>query len=150
MIPLALTYTYDPSKYAENGLDRMRMELGDTETSGEADTCALSDQEYNALLDAHYKNGAQSWAVAKFRCLEAIYMRMSYEVDNKVGPMSLSMGARADRWKEMYESLRSALSMPSVNEHSIEPRHGDGGHYFRNGMQSNDRTRFIPKHWPEG
>ena len=44
------TYTYDPSKIQENGKDRMRFELGDTMVEGEAETCALSDEEYTAIL----------------------------------------------------------------------------------------------------
>lgn len=45
-----LTYTYDASKIAEHGLDQMRFELGDTMVDGGVETCALSDQEYKAVI----------------------------------------------------------------------------------------------------
>ena len=47
-----LTYTYDASKIAEHGLDQMRFELGDTMVDGGVETCALSDQEYKAVIEA--------------------------------------------------------------------------------------------------
>ena len=48
-----LTYTYDASKIAEHGLDQMRFELGDTMVEGGVETCALSDQEYKAVIEAY-------------------------------------------------------------------------------------------------
>ena len=45
-----MTYTYCPENIAENGIDKMRFELGDTMTEGGADTCVLCDEEYAAML----------------------------------------------------------------------------------------------------
>ena len=58
---MAKTYTYDPAKINENGKDRMRFELGDIMVEGGADTCALTDEEYNAII-GHYPN---KWKKAK-------------------------------------------------------------------------------------
>lgn len=147
---MARTYSYDPSKYSENGHDRMRMELGDTVVDGGADSCALCDEEYDALIKNYYTDGGQSWSYTQFKCLEAIYMRMSYEVDFKLGPASYNMQQRADRWKEMYTERRSAFTVPVVSDGALGKGRVDGGHYFRNGMQSNKRALFDPTHWPRG
>ena len=45
-----MTYSYDPTQIRARGKDQMRFELGDTQTEGGADTCALADEEYEAVL----------------------------------------------------------------------------------------------------
>ena len=45
-----MTYSYDPTQIRARGKDQMRFELGDTQTDGGADTCALADEEYEAVL----------------------------------------------------------------------------------------------------
>ena len=47
---MARTYEYDPSKIGEYSIDRMRFELGDTMVEGKADTCAMCNEEYEAVL----------------------------------------------------------------------------------------------------
>ena len=69
-----LTYTYDAGKIAEHGLDQMRFELGDTMVEGGVETCALSDQEYKAVIEAY-----PHWKRAKLACVESILRRFSYE-----------------------------------------------------------------------
>ena len=69
-----MTYSYDPTKIRERGKDQMRFELGDTVTEGGADTCALSDEEYDAILDG-LKEGKKAWVRAKLALLEAIMFR---------------------------------------------------------------------------
>lgn len=44
-----MTYSYDPTQIRARGKDQMRFELGDTQTDGGADTCALADEEYEAV-----------------------------------------------------------------------------------------------------
>lgn len=126
-----LTYVYDPSKIAENGKDRMRFELGDTMVEGAAETCALCDEEYEAAL-ALYPN---SWRRAKLALLESIVHRFFYEVDTKVGPLSLSLRQRAEAWKLMYDELKeecAMLSAPSANPKALARPP-----YFYEGMHDN-------------
>ena len=59
-----MTYSYDPTKIKARGKDQMRFELGDTQTDGGADTCALADEEYEAVL-AGLKAGKKAWLYAK-------------------------------------------------------------------------------------
>ena len=47
------TYSYDATKIGERGKDRMRFELGDIMVEGMEQTSALSDEEYNAILQAY-------------------------------------------------------------------------------------------------
>lgn len=46
------TYTYNPEKIGEQGVDRMRFELGDTMVEGAEETSALSNEEYTAIIAA--------------------------------------------------------------------------------------------------
>ena len=130
------TYTYDPAKILEGGKDRMRFELGDTMVEGGEDTCALSDEEYDAALSQH----PGKWRKAKLVCLRSIAHRFSYEVDTKVGPLSLALGDRAKRWKEMYDEAKAEDAMmvvPSANPQAISPQH-----YFREGIHDNRAGTF--------
>lgn len=127
-----MTYTYDPTKIAEEGKDRMRFELGDTVIAGGATTSPLCDEEYNAII-----NSKKSWKRAKLALLEAIMMKLSYEVNTSVDGLSYSLSDRANRWREMYDKLKKELSsgVPTVNKSAIYGK--DEPHYFHNNMQAN-------------
>lgn len=125
-----LTYTYDPTKIKENGKDRMRFELGDTMVEGAAETCALSDEEYQATIELYPR-----WRKAKLSLLSSIMHRFSYEVDTKVGPLSLSLRQRAEAWKAMYDELKAEdarMAVPSANPAAVTDEH-----YFYEGMHDN-------------
>ena len=132
------TYTYEPSKITEGGINQMRFELGDTIVDLDNITSPLCDEEYKAILDKHGKN----WRLAKLKCLEAIVMKLSFEVDTSVGGLSYSLSSRADRWKTMLdEAKKEAKARGGV------PRAGHPGSlmphgrtpYFYNDMQANRR-----------
>ena len=55
------TYSYDPVKIGSPGVDRMRFEIGDTMVEGEQETCALSDEEYKAIIEAEKYGSVQNW-----------------------------------------------------------------------------------------
>lgn len=125
------TYTFDPSKIQENGKDRMRFELGDTMVEGEGETCALSDEEYTAVI-AMYPN---KWRKAKLALLSSIMFGFMFEVDTKVGPLSLALRERAKAWKAMYDELKAEdamMAVPSAHPQAVSPRH-----YFYEGMHDN-------------
>ena len=125
------TYTYDPAKIGERGKDRMRFELGDTDVDGEGQAAALSDEEYNAILEAY----PGKWHRAKLALIESIMRRFSYEIDEKVGPMTLSLRQRYESWKAMYDRLKeeiASMSVPSANAAAIS-----SDHYFYEGIHNN-------------
>lgn len=135
---MAGRYTYDPAKCQDGGIDQMRFELGDTVTDMDAITSPLSDEEYAAVLKKHGSN----WSRAKYECLKAICMKLSYEVDTSVAGLSYSLSKRFDRWKQMLDEeekkLKAKGSVPRVgNPGSLMP-HG-GTPYFYNDMQANRR-----------
>lgn len=137
-MPPKFSYTYDPSKITENGLDQMRFELGDTVVDMEAITSPLCDEEYNAILEKY----GDSWKKAKLKCLEAIVMKLSYEVNTSVAGLSYSLSERYERWKKMYDDAKkeaaAKANVPRVgNPGSLMP-HG-GTPYFYNDMQANHR-----------
>lgn len=125
------TYTYDPIKIKENGKDRMRFELGDTMIEGAEETCALSDEEYTAILEFY----PGKWRRAKLALIESILRRFSYEVDTKVGPLSLSLRQRVEGWQKMYDDLKAEIikcGVPSANPAAISDEH-----YFFEGIHDN-------------
>ena len=134
----SVSYTYDPTKITEGGMDQMRFELGDTVVDMEAVTSPLCDEEYNAIIQKYGK----SWRKAKLKCLEAIVMKLSYEVNTSVGGLSYSLSERYERWKKMYDEAKNeAKAIAGV------PRAGCPGSlmphgrtpYFYNDMQANRR-----------
>lgn len=125
------TYTYDPTKIGERGKDKMRFELGDTEVGGEGQAAALSDEEYVAVLNAY----PGKWRKAKLVLVESIMRRFSYEVDEKVGPMTLSLRQRYESWKAMYDQLKAEIAgctVPSANAAAVS-----SDHYFYEGIHNN-------------
>lgn len=131
-------FSYDPTKITEKGVDQMRFELGDTVTDMEGITSPLCNEEYEAIIQ---KCGSD-WRKARYMCLKAIVMKLSFEVDTSVGGLSYSLNQRYDRWKKMLDEEKKALnavrSVPRAgNPGSLMP-HG-GTPYFYNDMQANRR-----------
>lgn len=134
------TYTYEPGNVISPGKDRMRFELGDTMTEGGADTTALTDEEILAALTIYPK----SWKRAKLMLLESLCRRFAYEADTKTGPLSLSLGERAKRWKEDYQALKKEVSAESISGLSIGRNGVDiKPPYFYAGMHQNERAGEI-------
>ena len=112
------SYTYNPSNIIDYSKDRMRFELGDTMVEGGAATCALSDEEYGAVLSTKIHTGRQ-WKKAKLACIESIFHRFAYEADTKDGNLSLSLSERAALWKKMYDELKEELEVGAADPESI-------------------------------
>ncbi len=132
------TYSYNPTKITEGGVDQMRFELGDTVVDMADKTCPLCDEEYQAIIRKYGK----SWKRAKYECLNAICMKLSFEVDTSVGGLSYSLSQRFERWKQMRDAAKKELAaihgVPRVgNPGSLMPH--DGTPYFYNDMQANRR-----------
>lgn len=110
------SYTYHPDNIAENGVDRMRFELGDTTVEGQALSCPLCDEEYAAILQLY-----PEWNHAKRACLRAIVAKLAYEVDTDVTGLSYSLSQRFDHWKTMLKELerQTAPSRPIVHTSAL-------------------------------
>lgn len=129
------SYSYDPTKITEGGVDQMRFELGDTVVDLCEIASPLCNEEYAAIIAKYGK----SWKKAKLKCLEAIVMKLAYEVNTSVGGLSYSLNERYERWRKMYDDakkeVKSMANIPRVgNEGSLMP-HG-GTPYFYNDMQA--------------
>lgn len=126
------TYSYNPEKLSECGKDLMRFELGDTMTDGKEKTCALTDEEYTAVLARH-----RSWKRAKLACIESIFRRFAYETDTQTGALELQFGERARLWQEEYERTRAMLSKNCLSAEAASAL-GSAGRapYFYTGMMS--------------
>ena len=130
-----MTYSYDPTQIRGRGKDQMRFELGDTQVEGGADTCALADEEYTAVL-AGIAPGKKAWLFAKLSALEAILFKLSYQVDTKIDVLEYDLGERADRWKKLYDDLKKqALGVASIP--TLAPSIEKTPPYFHKEMQTN-------------
>lgn len=133
-------YSYDPTKITDGGVDQMRFELGDTIIDMEDITSPLCNEEYETILNKYGSN----WRKAKLKCLEAIVMKLSYEVNTSVAGLSYSLSERYERWKKMLDDAKKEAKASSVanvpragHPGSLMP-HG-GTPYFYNDMQANTR-----------
>ena len=115
----------------------MRFELGDTFVDGDAATCALSDEEYNAMLEL--KPGKLPWLWAKLNTLEAILFKLSYQVNTKVDVLSYGLGDRVELWQSLYEKVRAEIlansGVPTMAEGAMRKPP-----YFHTAMDDNPRT----------
>lgn len=132
------TYNYDPTKITEGGVDQMRFELGDTVVDMGGISSPLCDEEYEAIISKYGK----SWRTAKYHCLRAIVMKLSYEVNTSVGGLSYSLSERYERWKEMLADEKKAMTaihgVPRAgNPGSLMPNGGTP--YFYNDLHANLR-----------
>ena len=137
---IVMTYSYNPSEIRKRGKDQMRFELGDTEVYGNAETSALADEEYTALLE-NVTPGNNAWRFAKLDALKAILMKLSYMVDTKIDVLQYGLGKRAELWQKLYEELRNEIlintGVPTMN------RHAQGKPpYFHTDMKENYRAMY--------
>lgn len=132
------TYSYDPTKITAGGVDQMRFELGDTVLEMEGMTSPLCDEEYKAIIEKYGK----SWKRAKYECLSAICMKLSFEVDTSIDGLSYSLSQRYERWQKMKDAAKKELAglhgLPRVGDPGSLMPHG-GTPYFFNDMQANRR-----------
>lgn len=133
-------YTYDPTKITDGGVDQMRFELGDTVVDMEGVSSPLCDEEYTAIIAKYPKN----WRMARFRCIEAIVMKLSYEVNTSVGGLSYSLDERFKRWKEMLDEEKKVMAglagVPVAGDPgSLSPHGLTRTPYYHNDMQANLR-----------
>ena len=136
-----MTYSYDPTKIRKRGKDQMRFELGDTLVDGGADTCALSDEEYEAMLKG-LRPGKLPWLWAKLYSLEAIMFKLSYQVNTKVDVLSYDLGDRAALWKDLYEKVRAEI-LANTGVPTLADSAKRKPPYFHTGMDDNPRTRML-------
>ena len=116
-----MTYSYDPANITARGKDQMRFELGDTQTDGGAKTCALADEEYEALLKG-LKEGRKAWMRAKLAVLEAILFKLSYQVNTKISVLQYDFGDRAANWQKLYDTLKKQVLPLSRHRHHPSPQ----------------------------
>lgn len=130
-----MSYTYDQTKILDWGVDRMRLDLGDTDVANGPDSSALSDEEYEALIEDTYGSG-RTWKYAQLRCLQVIVARMAMMTDVRLDGLELDMGARYERWRIMLrckQELFKGMSAPLISR--------DGSDYqIARGMHDNPRA----------
>lgn len=92
------------------GLTECAFELGDTFVAEPEKTAYLSDEEYLAVI-----NSSASWKRAKFRLVETLLRRFSYEVDTKIKEAEWKLNQRVDEWKDLYKRLKAELETEDLD-----------------------------------
>lgn len=136
-----MTYSYSPAEITQSSVSRARFELGDVMVDGGAETCMLSDEEIQAVIDSTKK-----WKTALYKLADAVCMRLAYETDWKDDGTSFNLNQRSERWMKLRDKLKAeaeaggALPMSgAVNASVANPE--DGGHYFYAGMMQNPNVK---------
>lgn len=132
-----MSYTYDPTKLGEFGVSRARFELGDVMVDGEGETCYLSDEEIQAILDE-----TQKWKKAMYRLADAVCMRLSFETNWRDDGTAFDLNQRAERWIKLRDRFQKEAdieeTLPTSGAVDASLRNEeDGGHYFYGGMMIN-------------
>lgn len=129
------SYSYNPANIGEPGVDKMRFELGDTIVEDKGQTAMLCDEEIRAVIAS-----TKTWKRAKLKLVESIMRGFSYEVDEKIGPLSLSLRERYENWEKMYNDLKKELENSSVPSGIVKTGALGGKPYFREGMHDNPES----------
>ena len=108
-----MTYSYNPEKISERGLDRMHFELGDVFVEEPEKSAYLSDEEISAVLES-----SSTWKRAKLRLIETLLRRFSYEVDTEVAEAKWALHQRVAEWKAEYNRLKSEVDVEEIAESS--------------------------------
>lgn len=135
--PTGPTYSYNPAQIYDGGLNQMRFELQDNIIEGEGVTCALCDEEYQAIIE--HESG---WKRAKLKCLKAIITKFAYEVNTSTDGLSYSLSERYERWKAMYDDLKkeTIIALPTCDPSSLGHPPGRPP-YFYEDLHANPRRR---------
>ena len=105
-----MTFSYNPNQINDGGLNRLRFELGDVFVAEPEKTAYLCDEEYLSALEAG------SFKRAKFRLVETLLRRFSYEVDTKVADAEWKLHERIAEWKDLYNRLKAELDAEEVGK----------------------------------
>lgn len=139
---MAASYSYDPGNLSGETADRMRFELGDVVVENGGQSAYLSDEEIQAMI-----GGRGSWNSAKLALVSHLLHRFGYEVNTKVGALSLELKGRVDFWRRLYDELKAQGNVPPVSG-------GAGGKrrppIFRVGQFDNPEALHCPGAGREG
>lgn len=131
----AMTYNYDPGNIMDETIDRARFELGDVLVDGGADTCFLSDEEIQAIVES---KGEMSWKRKLFRLADAVCMKLSFETNWKDDGTAFDLNQRAERWQKIRDRLKQEAELeeccPESGAVKDSIHAADGGHYFHRDM----------------
>lgn len=132
------TYSYDPSKICDGGVDQMRFELGDTIVDMGDIQSPLCDEEYAAMIGS-----TSSWKRAKLKCLKAILMKFAYEVNTSTDGLSYSLSDRFDRWKAMYDDLKkkAEAAVPVCNPNALGGKDGEDMYFYYDMLSNPNKYR---------
>ena len=128
-----MTFSYDPTQINDGGLNQMRFELGDVLVEEPEKSAYLPDEEISAVID-----GSRTWKRAKFRLIETLLMRFSYEVTTEVHDAKWQLSDRVKFWQDLYKRLKAELEVEELGAFGFT-----GGKnrppIFRIGMNDNRR-----------
>ena len=116
-----MTFSYDPSLLADGGLNQLRFELGDVFVEEPSKSAYLSDETILAALES-----SRTFKRAKYKLIESLLRRFSYEVDTKVDSLDLKLHQRLDAWEREYKRLKAEVDGEDIAGNSNLRAFGHG------------------------
>lgn len=127
-----MAFTYAPDNIPNGGRDRVRFEVGDTDSTD----VRLQDEEISGALAATNDD----WQRAAGVCARAIANKLRRQVE-KAGAIDLGTQNRIDGYLAMADRLDGggSLQVPGVSGQGLSAggMAGAEGNYFSKGMQNN-------------
>lgn len=126
--------TYDPNAVNQNGKDRIRFELGDTDP----DDAELQDEEIEAILETQ-SEATVPWLRSAAMLARVVHRRYSRQATFSVGTIKFDYQGRAEQWGKLADSLevQAGVGIAGAST-SAAPSAGGvaalGENYFYKGM----------------
>ena len=136
-----MSFSYTPTNISQNGKDRIRFELGDTDAADPL----LQDEEIAGALSISSNGHAEATA----RAARAIAVKFTRQADLQVGPLKLTYQNRAAAYTTIAESFEGKAGLTPGDTSggaggagiSAGGMAGAGGNYFGAGMMDNPVSR---------
>ena len=104
-----MTYSYDPTKISDGGLNEVRFALGDVFVETPERDAYLSDEE---ILEAIASS--KSLKRAELKLVESLLARFSYEVDEKIREAEWKLSDRIKNWEALRKRLKGETDSEEI------------------------------------
>lgn len=141
-----MSWSYIPGNSTR---DWVRFVVGDTDSTDEQ----LQDEE----IDAALSNEGNKYAAAAV-CAEALAGKYSRQSSKKVGPLSIELGEKSNRYFELADRLRKSIGRRvaawagGISESEMRTAEKDTDRVdtsFKRGMNDSDETTPSDDRWTE-
>ncbi len=98
-----MTFSYNPAKANDNGLNQMRFFLGDCLVTEAEKTAYLSDEEILVTLEQN------TFKRAALKLVESLLHRFMFEVTTEIREAKWQLSDRVDFWEKLRKRLKDEI-----------------------------------------